>query len=484
MAAITITGSQLGTPLQEILMCEGIEPGSTPSYTACKLIYEYHVLGQKMVEAPISMAQSQTRKLSVTNGPEDRLKMAFIEEWQALVCDRLIFNVMRLSRIYGIASVALMPDEGRDPNTAVDFASLYKKTVLNFNVFDPLNTSGSLVLNQQPNDPLFLKIPASIAVAGKPYHPSRSISKLNEEPIYLGYTTSAYGYVGRSVYQRALYMLKSYIHCIETDDLVAVKAGVIVAKMNPAGSVVTGPMQWLTGIKRNVVKEAQHGNIISISPDEEIETLNMQNLDGAYGMARSNILKNIATAADMPARILENETMVSGFGEGTEDAKNVAQYIDRFRMEMQPIYEYFDNIVMYRAWNPDFYEAIQADFPEYRKKDFKQVFTQWRDSFVSEWPSFLTEPDSEKAKVDDIKLKGVISLVEVLAPMLDPDNKATLVEWAAANLNENKIMFPIPLILDIEALAEYVPPVPDVSPETPKPFAAQDSATPVKLVRK
>ena len=34
----------------------------------------------------------------------------------------------------------------------------------------------------------------------------------------------------------------------------------------------------------------------------------MQNIDGAYGMARQNILENIATSADMPAILLKQET--------------------------------------------------------------------------------------------------------------------------------------------------------------------------------
>ena len=40
---------------------------------------------------------------------------------------------------------------------------------------------------------------------GQQYHPSRARICLNEMPVYLGYTNSAFGYVGRSVYQRALF---------------------------------------------------------------------------------------------------------------------------------------------------------------------------------------------------------------------------------------------------------------------------------------
>ncbi|HET8708091.1 MAG TPA: hypothetical protein VFM46_17430, partial [Pseudomonadales bacterium] len=52
------------------------------------------------------------------------------------------------------------------------------------------------------------------------------------------------------------------------------------------------------------------------------------------------------------------------------------------------------------------------------------------------------------------------SVVDKFIPHLDPDNKARLIEWASDNINENKIMFPNPLNLDIEALQAYAPPPP------------------------
>jgi hypothetical protein len=475
LSIVNINGSILGTPLQNLLMCDSIEPGAAPSYEVCKILYEFHPLGGKMAEAPIAMAQSQMREIAIPGGPEDRLKEAFQAEWQALKADKQIFNVVRLSRVYGIASIVLMPEDG-DPSEPVEFETLYKAAMLKFNVFDPLNTAGSLVLNQNPNDPDFLKTPGGIRVGGMSYHPSRTVVKLNEEPIYLGYTSSAFGYVGRSVYQRALFPLRSFVQSMRTDDLVVFKIGVLVAKIKQAGSIVSNAMMRMFNVKRNVLKEAQTGNVISIDPDEGIETLNMQNLEGAYGMVRTNILKNIATAADMPARLLENETMVSGFGEGTEDAKAIAQYIDRCRIDMAPIYEFFDQIVQYRAWNPEFYAALQTDFPDYKSVPYKTAFYDWRNAFTAQWPSMLKEPDSELAKADDVRLKAIIALVEVFLPALDPINKVIVLQWAQDNFNELKLLFPTPLLLDAEALEDYEPPAPLQEPSEPKPFAAADSA--------
>jgi hypothetical protein len=445
----------LGSSLQEILMGSDIFPGDTPSYQLCKTIFLSHPLGQKMAEAPLSMAQSQDRKISVPKGPEERLVEAFNRQWKALGCDRHIFNAARISRIYGISSVALMVGD-TDPSLPVDYAKLADEDIA-FNILDPLNTAGSLVLNQDPLSFSFLK-PVQVAVGGKAIHQSRTVTVLNEEPIYIAYTTSAFGFVGRSVYQRALYPLKSFIQSMITDNLISLKAGVIVAKVASPSSAIDGIMDGLFGIKRDIIKEAVVGNVISIGTDEDIVSLNLTNIDASSRQARVNILDNIATAADMPATILNQETFAEGFGEGTEDAKRVAQYVDRIRVWMNPLYAFFDEIVMRKAWSPAFFAMIKRELPaEYGKMTYDQAFYEWKNSFVAEWPNLLREPDSELVKVDDVKLKALIALIQVLAPEVDPVNRANIINVALTNVNSMKLLFPEPFDLDLDALMEWSP---------------------------
>lgn len=474
-AIVDITGSTLGTALEQLLLADDIQPGSAPSYQLCKLIYSFHPLGAKMVDAPIAMAQSQQRDIVIADSPEEDVRKQFIEEWNAIGASAIIFNVKRLSRIYGIASVACMT-EGESPDTPLDYDKLYNASI-SFNVFDPLNTSGSLVLNQNPNSIDFLKHSA-IAVSGQQYHRSRSVVVLNEDSIYLEYTQSAFGFVGRSVYQRALFPLKSFIQSMITDDMVSKKAGLLIAKMKQVGSIVNSAMMAMGAIKRNLLKEARSENVLSIDITESIETLNMQNVNGAMSESRKNILENIAVAAGEPAQLLNSETFAQGLAEGSEDAKAIADFINRIREEMQPLYTFFDRIVQYRAWNPDFYKIIQANYPEeYGDVDYKVAFMQWRNSFLATWPSLLTEPDSEKIKVADTKLKAIIAMVEVLLPQMDPDNKATLIAWAQDNFNELEMIFKNPLNLDMDALREYEPPEQLAAagePTEPKPFDDAD----------
>lgn len=449
--AQVILNSALGAALTQMLTTnDDIVPGFAPSYELCKQIYLFHPLGAKLVEKPLELALAERREISIPNSPESRVKEAFDREWDHLNTDNHIENVMRQARIYGISSIACMED-GVDVNKPMDFAKLAQR-VISFNVFDPMNTSGSLVLNQDPMSMDFQHT-TEIAVNGKTFHRSRTVVMLNEAPIYIAYTQSAFGFVGRSVYQRALYPLRSFIQTMIADDMVARKAAVLVAKMKQAGSVVNNAMLKMFGIKRAIVKEAENGNVIGISPDEDVVSLNFQNLDGPMGLVRENIIKNIASAARMPAKLLTEETFAEGFGEGQEDAKAVARYIDGVREEMTPLFNFFDRICQHRAWNVEFYKTIQRDYPEYAKKPYEQAFYEWKNSFSAKWPSLLKEPDSELVKVDEVKLRAVVSWVQTLMPVVDPENKARLIEWAVDNFNALQFLFDAPLVLDYEAIA-------------------------------
>ncbi len=476
MAFLDINASTLGEGLSGLLLADDIVPGNGPSYEICKAIYAFHPLGEKLASVPIKLAQSKPREISIPNAPEERVRRQFLDQWRTDNCDKHLLNLHRLKRIYGIASLALLT-KGKKPSDPIDYDTLWKDTI-SFNVLDPLNTAGSLVGDLDPNSMSFLKT-AGISVNGIPYHRSRSVVVLNEEPIYLEWTTSAFGYVGRSVYQRTLFPLKSFIQTMITDDLVAKKAGVLVAALKQPGSIIDNIMQTLFARKREVVQEAATGNVISIGTEERIESLNLQNINGAMKESRKNILDNIASGAGMPAILITSETFSSDFHEGTEDAKAVADYIKHEQDDMLVSYAWMDKIIQHRAWNPEFYQTIQNDFPkEYGKVDYKTAFYQWRNSFSAIWPSLLTEPESEKVRVDEVRLKALIASLQVLLPELDQANKTATIQWAADNLNQNERLFTSPLDLDYEALAEYVPPAASAELSEPKPghpFAMQDS---------
>lgn len=462
-ATVGVTAS-IPSQLMSLLACNGIEPGSPPSYEICKSIYAYHPMGAKMAEAPIEEAQSQEREITIPGSPEDDLVEAFRIEWQKvgrIGADEIIKAFQTTKRIYGIASLIVgapnIPTNEPLPLEKLAELELY------FNIADPLNTAGSLVLNQDPNAPDFQK-PQHLRVAGQIYHPSRAVIALNEAPLYIEWTNSAFGFVGRSVYQRALYPLKSYIQTMIMDNSVAEKAGLLVMKQKSPGSIIDQMSLAWAGLKRTFLKGAKTGNVLSIGVDESIESLDLKNLRDAAEFARNNILKNMATAAKMPAIMLNEETFAQGFGEGSEDAKRVARFISRMRVEMNPAYEFMDNIVMRRAWNPQFYAAMQRKYPVYAEVPYETAFYEWKNAFTATWPNLLVEPDSEKIKTDDVITKAAIACVEVMLPELDPENKANAMGWLADVMNERKLMFSTNFSLDLDAIRNYIPPVPEHEP--------------------
>ncbi|AZZ20280.1 MULTISPECIES: anti-CBASS protein Acb1 family protein [Klebsiella] len=435
-----------------LLDSDDIQPGMSAGYQTCKTIYLFHPLGGKMVDRPIKMAMNESRTVHISQayGIEQRLRDAFEREWKALGADKHIANAARISRIYGVSAIAMLVDN-QESSSAVDYRTLYKHNVT-FNILDPLNTAGSIVLNQDPNAQDFQRVDG-IRVAGKPYHKSRCVVQQNEDPIYLAYNSAAFGFTGRSVYQRALFPLKSFIQTMRTDDMVSVKGGLLVTKIQGPSSVVNNMMQKLSGIKRMMLKRGKTGEVLQIGANDSIESIDLSNLEKPLDSSRNHILENIAAAADMPAIILNSETFAQGFGEGTEDARSVAVYIDNIREWLEPLYDYFIRICQYRAWSIEFFQSLRADFPDL-KNTYSLYFSSWINNFEYRWPSSLKEPESEKVKVDEIRFKAIVSMLEVLLPQVntDDENRSLLIEWAQTNANANESLFPQRLDLDIESL--------------------------------
>ena len=263
MATLTYS-AQLGNNLHDMLASADIQPGDNVSYQLCKTIYVYHPMGKRIVDAPIEMAMSKPRTISVPDSPEDLVTEAFVRTWSLMNCDYYIAMTQRHKRIYGIATLSYDVDAINPATITIENpdgdkfkrADVIPPEMLSaidpiFHVFDPLNTAGSLVLNQNPRESDFMR-PMQPMVSGERIAPSRCVVVMNEDPIYLEFTASAFGFVGRSVYQRALYPLKSYIQSMVTDNLVQEKAGVLVLMMKQAGSIVDSVMKKAAKLKADL----------------------------------------------------------------------------------------------------------------------------------------------------------------------------------------------------------------------------------------
>lgn len=452
-ASIDLVSASLGGSLEQLLMADDLVPGSEPSYQLCKTIYLYHPLGAKMVEKPLRLAMSQRRKISVQDAPLEVVE-AFETEWDRLKADNHIFDTMRLSRIYGVSAVVLLED-GKLSNKPLDLDDVWKRPVA-FNVLDALNTAGSLVLSQVPTDPAFNK-PVTVSTNGQQVHPTRFEVILNEQPIYLSYTPSAYGFSGRSIYQRALFPLKSYISGMLANDMILTKLGVLVMKMEAPGSIIDAAMQKVAALKRTVMKALKTYQVVQIGKDEDAATLNMQNVDGAGKFARDNILKDIASSMDAPAKFLDDETFASGLAEGSEDAKNIVHFLEGERRKMAPLYRFFDKVCMHRAWSPELYDRLKNQYPDWiGERSYQDCFYEWQEAFVAEWPSLLIEPESEVVEVEKVKVESILATAQTLLDKMDPDNQLEVVRWVADNISENKKLYPHTLDLDYDALKTWL----------------------------
>lgn len=445
----------LGNALQSLLMAGDIVPGDTAGYELCKAIYLWHPHGSKIVDRPLTLATSKARLLSVPGAADDGKDLidAFEKQWKDDECNEHLLNVGRLARIYGPASIGIVEKDG-DPTKPLDFTKLSKVT-MSYNEWDPLNTSGSLVFNQDPNALDFQKN-SGVRVNAQIYDRTRVVVLQHENPIYIAYESSGYGFTGRSAYQRALLPLKQFVHLMMANGMVALKAGVLIAKIDQPSSAVDRIMTGFLGNKRQIVKEAENGNVISIGTGEEIESLNLQNLEGPLELVRRNIIEDIAAGAGMPAKLLLEDTFAVGFGEGSEDSKAIAQYLMTVREWLQPIYDFLDRCTMYRAWNEEFYAAVQQKYPEqYKDVPYTVAFAEWQNKFQAIWPNLLEETDEEKSKAEKVTLEAVVSLFEALEPVLPPSEKAKLIDWVANNINAKTHLFSAPLELDIIAIAQF-----------------------------
>lgn len=462
MASIELNSTVLGTPLTNILNCQVIEPGASAGYQMCKLIWSLHPLGGKMVEKPVALALSQKRKINVPCPLEEKFVEAFDKEWENLGCTNHIRDLQHIARAYGVGALVVgWPDV---PTTKpIDYEKLATMEGLYFNTFDPLNMTGSAVTNQNPNAPDFQKPRDEITAAGQPYHRSRSVVCFHGTAIYLDYQASSFSYSGRSVFLRALFPLKSFIQTMLVDDMVSLKAGLIIAKIKQNSSMANKIAEVVGGLKRAILKIAGTGNVLQIGIDEDIKSIDLQNVDGPMKLARDNIIANIAAASDVPAILLKDESYAEGFSDGDVDMMAVVQYIDGVREQMQSACTFFDKIVMARAWNREFYEAMKTEFedePDAVEATYELFLSNAKHRFKATWPTLIKEKESETVKRNAEKLKAMTDVLKVLLAALDPVNKAHLVAWFCNALNDMKDIFSGTVVFEEEALANYEPPLP------------------------
>ncbi|PIJ48951.1 hypothetical protein BL250_16580 [Erwinia sp. OLTSP20] len=457
MAEIQIN-TNLSSELMQILDSDAIKPGTDVGYNTCKLLWQFHPLGGKLVEKPINMAMCKPRSYNVETDPDERVVRQFREVWERMGLNEKIKNLFYVSRCYGAAAIGV----GTDGVTCKDPLPTFglREEDVYINVWDPLNAASSMVTDQNPNSRFFQQANATLKIASKSWHPSRTLKIFNGTPIYLEYQNSTFGFTGRSVFQRVLYPMKSYIGTMVANNLVAKKAGVLVAKTEQNGSVASGIMAAATGKKRENVKISENEGVLSIGTKDDIESLNLQNIDKALSTARDNIISDISAGSDVPAILIKEEAFSNGFGEGKEDSKAISQYVDGVRQVIEPVMDYFERLVRYIAWNEDFYISLKNDYPDIITEDYQTTFRMWEREFDAGWQELVEESPDKRRESDSKVVQQAGALFSIMAQQLDPENRAMAAEWLASVTNATETYGDSPMIIDKEALSKYQPPPP------------------------
>ncbi|WP_330555204.1 hypothetical protein [Burkholderia multivorans] len=418
------------TQLYNDLCNEVIEPGSGLDYALAKRIYLEHPLGSRIVDSPITLAFTQKREIS---GVPEEAKKAFLSAWKQARADVAIKNTARHARIYGAGTLVDLGDG-------------------TFKVYDPLLTAGSIVGNiGEPLSRDFLTADDPV-VRGSQFNNQNSIVLYNGAQVYLAYSASAFSYGGRSVFYNMLPMLAGFLYSIDVDTLVLKKAGALVAKTKPVGAAGNRITQFFRRKKADDVKRALNGNVIAIETDESIETINMTNSDDMV-TARDNMISNIATAMDAPALILKNAVLTQGFGEGSEDAKILAQYVERYREEIECLFDWITPKIQALAWSEEWYQSFQMSHPEYASISYQSAINFWKANFSFAWPNYLSEPDSEKRKGQKDSFDAYMQVYrELQSGIRNPENRRALAQ-TMIDLTQSdafKTLLPEPILITFD----------------------------------
>ncbi|MDF7674756.1 DUF1073 domain-containing protein [Acetobacteraceae bacterium ESL0709] len=440
MAGITDEVGQ-GNSLWEALSDDSIYPGHRPGYELCKLIAVAHPLGHKITAAPIEQALREKPAHTISTEPHDDVVREFERVWQELGCDEAIMSCAIQSRIYGAATITIggVDTKGDElPTDRMLTAEELAHETIYLNVYDPLPTAGSLTIDQNPNSPDYLKAPRRIKAGSKIYTSGRFCLLMNQSPVYLSWTSSAFGFSGRSSFAQIIYDLGTYLRALRAIRMVADKAGIIVAKFEQTGSTTDQLQASAIDAARKVLKNARNGDIFSIGINDSLESLNLQNIDTALQNAMEETIKSIAAGAAMPAPMLNSEAFAYGFSGGEQDAMRVASYLMERRDWLMPLYRFLQPNIMRRAWNRDFIASMRVKDPvRYGPMGDEAIFQEWRNNFHMEWPSLIEEPESEKQKTAQQLFSASLDTWRELSPALSSQDKNRLLNWVVACVNDS-----------------------------------------------
>lgn len=398
-------------------------------YKECKDIYRTTTLGKRIVEGLTNFAMSTQREIDIHKAPPEAIEK-FKETAAEMKQDEAIKKTIYNARIYGTGALYIaMYNEEEDKDdftTKPTFEDAYKYKI-KFNVFDPLNISGSRV----DLDPLsfhFLEV-VDIQVNSKKIPKKRIAISHALEPLYLDTRTSLIPYSPPSIFYNMVELLKQYDDAIKSIGDLLYKAGAIIYKY-PVKSKLTGVTLDAITASGNILEQKRSGEVISISNDSTVEDFPIANLNGLIDSI--NKLEDDITKAlsDTPVSILFDRNLSNGFSEGDKDKETVISTIESFREnKLTPLYNLTDYYIMLKAWDRAFIDEMRYKYSEYEDKTDNEIFRSWAENFKFKYGNLFPEPESVIQDNNAKKLDNLLKAQQLGA------NPADLQE----ELNESEI---------------------------------------------
>lgn len=380
------------------------------TYDECKEIYARFSLGKRFVKSIVRFAMKSNRVISIADAPDDVAK-EYENYFLKHRYNQIIKNAIYLSRVYGVSGI-YVGVEGDDDNAEVGFTAEAKKnTRVYFKTLDPLNFR--YTVSQDPTSSTFLE-PSNIEIFGKKIHKTRFLSVLNGDPIYLFYSASSFNFGGLSIFANMQRFIEIWASLYESLEKLANKASAIIVE-NESNGIQSAKDAEVARHSAQLLKEMRSGGVAWLNDGQHA---NFFNLSGATEIASmiESVKEALAIALDdTPTAILFDDKLSSGLNEGGADLEKMTMLIDSFREDViRPIYNFFDNIIPYKAWSDDFIIAIKAKHGDkYGHLGVDEIRELWMRNLTYTYADTNAKTKLQTEEAKKIQLENLKSLKEL-----------------------------------------------------------------------
>ena len=378
------------------------------------LFMQYHPLMLAITGKPFLDALSRGFEYVFDDAPPEA------KERFAKVADSAtqpVIRVFKLALSYGAAGIGIVVS-GEDASKPIDtgWFSQNLENGFSFNTFDSLVTAGSFITDLDPNSTEFQKV-IDFSVRGKRYHFSRCKAVFNplEDPNYLQYESSAYGFVSASILKRALPALQQYLRLRIAETLLTKKVASFVIKQDVKQSVYEKISETINSFKRSKVEDLTGGDAITIGIDDSIESFDLANSSQTINALDELNMNSLASSTGWQASYLKHSMLSTGFADGSNDAAQIDKMLYSVQRFTKELFEWIDDILFYIAWTDGFIDEIANQSPDlYRGKTRNQIRQLWRTGYERKFNPPTAEQPKDKAAANGDFLEALTKAVSLI----------------------------------------------------------------------